>query len=311
MTRVPAYRFPELSNPTAATWAPVLLSPVMGSPECFVIGVAAVSQNGFHLERANLLDQLQCLYGEKAATAIFAAEAALTELGDDLAKRGPSALLDPTIGFSGVSLGPLSEGQGNSHEQVAKAWMRSLSSLYKQDAALQLVSTSFNSAVLQDEVAAASGDPLPTLVMKYVAEQSPGLREFFNTQIQEGKKRRSHAHGVIVDFAGSHVVANFGTLQAGHRTSSVDRIKRRMFDLLVQRDAELHTLAKRSHAMLVQHPANDDPQFSDRQHEHVHEAIGALSEQAKQKEIAFIPRTSISDIGKYLVSTERARLAQA
>ena len=52
----------ELGSLHSAVWSPVLFRPVMGSPEQFVIGIVVVSDGEAHIERANRLEKLNCVY---------------------------------------------------------------------------------------------------------------------------------------------------------------------------------------------------------------------------------------------------------
>jgi hypothetical protein len=111
---------------------------------------------------------------------------------------------------------------------------------------------------------------------------------------------------VIIDFAGSKLVANFGTLLANQHAVSVDRIKRRLWDLKVDRDNEKSGLAMRDHEMIVQHPSKTDPQFSERQFERISEALASLEKQADQEEIRLRPMNTIDQIGDHLLAKEAA-----
>jgi hypothetical protein len=82
-------------------------------------------------------------------------------------------------------------------------------------------------------------DRLPSLVLDYVTRRRPGLTEFFNETIRHDlPTRRGNVSRVIIDYAGSRLVANFGTLSVVSHAASVDRIKRRLWDLKVARDQE-------------------------------------------------------------------------
>ena len=299
-------QFPSLNQPVRAKWAPIFLSPVLGSPERLVIGVVAVNGSGFHIERANALRRFECLYGAAAETAIFAAELALDELEADCAGRGMDALTDPHPGFSGVSIGNVSEGEAPSLAEIARTWMTSLSSLHDADKALALEATTARELVDLD--LERTTERLPSLVLDYVKNRRAGLERFFNEDIrdQRERRRRSKVHGVIIDFSGSHLVANFGTLRPLNRATSVDRIKRRMWDLKVNRDTERGTIATRTHEMIVQHPTADDPQVTERQYTAITEAISDLSEQAQKEEISFTSMTNVAQIGDHVLAAEAA-----
>ncbi|ODP36560.1 hypothetical protein BFL28_19855 [Sphingomonas turrisvirgatae] len=109
-----------------------------------------------------------------------------------------------------------------------------------------------------------------------------------------------------IDFTGSKLVANFGTLQVGQITRSVDLIKRRLWDLKVDRDAEATNIFRRSHEMLVQVPAANDPQVTDRQYENLQIALQALEEQADQEELRLAAFNSVAAIGERLLAFEQA-----
>lgn len=150
-------------------------------------------------------------------------------------------------------------------------------------------------------------DRLPALILHYVRDRRPGLDGFFSEEIrEEHMRRRANASAIYIDFAGSKIVANFGTLSATHHVASVDRIKRRLWDLKVDRDNEKGGLLQRDHEMIVQHPAKSDPQFSEKQLTRMEEALAALEQQADQEEIRFRPMNTIDQIGDHLLAKEAA-----
>ena len=297
--------FPRLRAGIRAKWAPILISPIMGSMERLVIGVAAASSEAWHIERANMLRRLECLYGKAAETVIFAAQVAMNDLRADLGARGITALTDPKKTFSGISIGPLADGEANSIEELCCVWMTSLSSLYSAEA-MQLMAA-VPAEPLVAEALTTSWDRLPALVLRYVTNVRPGLEPFFNEDVraQRTRRRSTKVHSVIIDFAGSHLVANFGTLIASHHAASVDKIKRRIFDLIVERDIEALALRSRAHEMIVQHPAPDDPQITERQAAVLLEGLTALTEQSSREEITLVPMTSVAAIGDHVLQAEQ------
>jgi hypothetical protein len=297
--------FPTNAGFVRAKWAPLLLRPILGSPEQFVIGIAAVNDAGFHLERANSFARLTCLFSSEANSAILAAQAALDAFEADLSVRSLAAIADYRPIFSGVGLGVVSDAEGQSLQAIACSWMASLSSLYSASSSLTMVS---------EPLVAADGpeivrprDRLPALVLEYVTTRRPGLDRFFSDEIREQHvKRRANASAVYIDFAGSKIVANFGTLSATHHGASVDRIKRRLWDLKVDRDNERGGIITRDHEMIVQHPSKTDPQFSERQIDRMQQALVALEQQADQEEIRFRAMNTINQIGDHLLAKEAA-----
>jgi hypothetical protein len=296
--------FPASGGLIRAKWAPLLLRPILGSPEQFVIGVAAVNETGFYIARANSLDRLLCIFGDDANSAILAAEAGLDALSSDLASRSLNAILDFKPTFSGVCLGESSEAQGETLENIALSWMASLSSVYfkEEPSSLMIVD-----AGLPEQYRERQRDRLPALILDYINIRRPGLTSFFSEEIRDqSPKRRSNVSAVFIDYAGSKIVANFGTLSVSNHATSVDRIKRRLWDLKVDRDNEKGAFLKREHEMLVQHPTESDPQFSARQFERISDALRALEEQADQEEIRFRPMNTVEQIGEHLLQKEAA-----
>jgi hypothetical protein len=111
--------FPTLTNVVRAKWAPVLISPVEGAWDRLVIGVAVANSTGFYVRPANSLDRLRCLYGDQAEAAIFASVVALEHLEHAFATFGEGAFDSGAPAISLVSMGPVSDGEGQSLEDTA------------------------------------------------------------------------------------------------------------------------------------------------------------------------------------------------
>jgi hypothetical protein len=86
----------------------------------------------------------------------------------------------------------------------------------------------------------------------------------------------------------------------------VDRIKRRLWDLKVDRDNAKGVFAKRDHEMIVQHPSKNDPQVTEKQLDRISEVLQSLEQQADQEEIRFRPLNGIDQIGEHLLQKEAA-----
>ena len=287
-------------------WAPVLLRPIFGSPEQFVIGVGAANEAGSHVEAANSLRRLTCLYGRAAETAIFAAQSALFELETRLAADGPQALLQSSLVFSSVAIGDVRQGEAHSLQSLARTWMSSLSSLHE----IKLDHTDI--ADEEDEPTERGiSDRLPALVFEEIVQRRPGLGNFFSEEIQRRQQRRSRSiTRVSIDFAGSHLVANFATLRPSQRASSVDRIKRKVFDLIVRRDEEHSSFSTREHEMIVYSPARNDPSFSAHQVNNFEDDLQELNEQSLRENIGFRSAHSVTMIADRLLTAEEPPPAQ-
>lgn len=297
--------FPQLRDGVRASWSPVLFEPISGSYERFVVGVAAFNHQGFHLEWANQLQRLACFYGDDAEGAIRIIEIAGRYLQVDLAKRAGEAVTAPDPTVANISFGDVRQAEGQTLEAVAKSWMSALSSLYSEPAGEVLV-MSLPETLADVANGEGSGDRLPFMVCEYVKTQRDGFAKFFSPDLREGRQRRTKgsSHNVLIDFSGSKLVANFGTLKAGALTSSVNLIKRRLWDLKVDRDKETSTNFVRHHEMILQRPDKGDPQISERQLSNLDEAFEALEHQADQEELRLRALNSVQSIGEHIFAAE-------
>ncbi len=298
--------FPSRADNLRALWTPVLFSPRLGSPENLVIGVASASETDFFLAEANSWRRLHCLYGDGAETALLAARVALDVLKADLAERGQVALREPCQTFSGISMGDVQEGEGGSVEQIATVWLASLSSLYDVALADRIESTGELSA--EPRETKANADRLPVLVHEYVEQHRPRLSNFFNYEIRhkQTQKRKPKAQDIYIGFAGSSLVANFATLPAKRSKSTIDHIKRLMWDLEQDRDVSGPLDRKRRYEMIVKHQDKSDPHITEKQYGDVLEVVDELGEQGRKREITIIPRVTVPEIGNHVLELEHA-----
>jgi len=300
-TLTPA-NFPNAAGLVKGRWAPVYLSPILGSPERFIVAVAVVGPEGFHVEAANALKRLECLYGRAAETAIFAVDVALEELRGVLAANGLAALKEGVLVFSGVSIGEVSEGEARTLRDLGRTWMSALSSLYR-----------YTPEASHDELAATQdgsvvpADRLPVLVLDHVVSVAPGLENYFHEDVRQHRQRRASVGiaGISIDFSGPRLVANFATLQTSAHAQAVDRIKRKMFDLKVRRDGEKGGLfSPRQHEMILFTPPRDSPLLNEKQVERLDEALRDLADQSGREGFGFLAMNGVPEIGHRVVSLE-------
>ena len=299
--------FPAFRRSIRARWAPVLLEPIAGSYERLVIGVAVVGENGFHLELANALDRLTCLYSNDAHWVVYAIQLGAEYLKQDLARRAAEAITDPQPAISSISIGECRDAEGESLEAIGASWMHALSSLYRD----KIESSETLASVVDEDVGGegdGGADRLPSFVMNYVRERREGYFQYFRADLREGRGRRltGRSHEVLIDFSGSKLVANFGTLRAGGIVKSVHLIKRRLWDLKVERDREPNVVMVRQHEMILQSQPLDDPQVTSRQHASVQEALQALEKQADQEELRLRALNTVAEIGEHVLMAEAA-----
>ncbi len=298
--------FPSFAQHVYAKWRPVLLEPISGSYERLVIGCAVANPSGFHLEMANALSRLSCLYAVKAEAVLFAVELAEKALKYDLAERGLEALLHPKSILSGVALGELRDGEGADLSEIGRDWMAVISSLY-DPAVTKSASEQPNVLKAAEKKIGREDDRLPQLVLKLVSSRNIEIARYFSSRIVEGRvrRRRSAAHEVDIDYRGRRLVANFATLKAGSLAPAVGNIKQRLYDLKVDRERDpAHD--GRIHELIVQMPSQDDPQVSNKQYERLQTAYNGLMEQADDLELRLRPFTTAEEIGNHIVEKEAA-----
>lgn len=297
--------FPVPPAEVRAKWAPVYLEPIMGSGERLTIGLAVVGDSGFIVLTANKISRFECLYESAGAGVVFLAETSLEALRLDIAERGLEALTTPRPAIVGLHLGQIRDGAGVSLEAIAEAWLPGLSSLASQTENL-LMATSTLSAK-----AGRFNDPnqdrLPTMVAKVVVASRPGLADFFRPEIRPDAHMRKQvkSHKVNIDFSGTRIVANFCTFFGTSAFKAANDIKTRLWDLKVDRDStgELPGF-HRVHELLVYRPANDDPNFSEKQLANVSEALDELKQQADQEEISLFQLISVEAMADRILQAE-------
>lgn len=297
--------FPQLRDAVRAQWAPVFFEPISGSYERFVVGVAAFNDQGFHLEWANQLDRLTCFYGANARGAISAIQIAGEYLQEDLAKRAGQAISEPDPAVSGIAFGDTRDAEGNSLEGIAQSWMAALSSLYQSSMSEEIRSKELIEVSAETE---GSGDRLPFLVCDYVKSKRVGFADFFSADLRENRQRRAKKNNQepVIDFSGSRLVANFGTLKASSLPRSFELVKLRLWDLNTVQVRDKESMAARNYEMILQRPAKDDPQVSDKQQNRLEEALKELEEQADEKQLRLRPLETYQQIGDHVLKAEAA-----
>ncbi|MFZ3485305.1 hypothetical protein [Sphingomonas sp. 3-13AW] len=262
-----------------------------------------MSDEGHHVERANALEKLDCLYGAQAQIVRHAATLILAQLEGDIASRGAEALTDFDPPLEGAAAGGLRKGEGATLSAIGSSWMGAISSLYDSERARALHGDGEVVEVIHPaEVSAAFADRLPILVYDYILKQAPGLASYFRPDLRGHSARKRRSYEVTIDFASGNVAANFGTLQAGKLAPSVRLIKNRLWDLRVDRDRA--AMFNRKYELLVQVPNFGDPQFSDLQLRNVEEARRELEQQADQEELRLTTFSSVEDIGNRILEIQ-------
>lgn len=300
------HSFPSFERGVRARWAPVLLEPIAGSYERLVVGVAVVSPEGFHVERANALERLQCLYADAADAAIYAIDLMTECLARDLAARAERALREPADVISGITLGECRDAEGESLQAIGESWMRILSSLYRSSSSGEALQESIEEGLPQETSESPGPFRLPARVLEYVAARRQGLEDFFDSSIQSRRQRRrkGRSYEVVIHYSSSKLVANFGEIKANELPKSIMSTKNMLWDLGNDRArrVDLSYSHLRKHEMILRVPGTYDLREANR----VGEAVAALTEQADQAELRLRTLPSVEAIGDYVLNLEAA-----
>lgn len=294
--------FPRFHRPIDAKWAPILLEPIAGSAERLVIGIAVSTHREAFVASVNGLRKLDCLYGSRGKGVCEIATRAVSYVQEQSFEPNFS-LTEVDCLYSGVHIGEIRSGEGETLEQIANVWLPLISSLHENvvsheiDVLRELVVTT-GATLLSDQLASQ--------VMNEVIATRSSLLPYFSSDLRAGRTRRTknRAHEVMIDFSGSKLVANFDVLRISQLTKSVDSIKRKLWDLKVDRDREDGPIRRPFHELLIQAPALDGQVLNNAQKELVRDALGGLERQADQEELRLVQLGSAQAIAARVLELE-------
>lgn len=301
--------FPDDPQMKDGVWRPIFFHSNFDTPERLVAGVVSHVGGVWHLQIANALDRLKCLYGKESDIAIEAIEAGLQDLENTLRERNE---LPKHLAVSGLTFGEARNAQAIDAASLSQRWLRTISALHDHAREFSL---EHSAAALLDEGDAASNrvsraierDRLSVLVFEDLVGRAPQTRGMFNPHVRklsENESSRLLSHQAYVAYDGKKVAANFSTLKAGRHKVSVDIAKRLMWDLEQHREQHDSFLEKQSHEMFLHHPSKDDPQITERQYENVMEVVGMLVDEGKIRDIAVKPHDQVHEISESILASE-------
>lgn len=291
-------KFPSLRQRVDAQWMPLLLRPFADSPERLVLGIAAVSKDDFHLERANALERLECLLGTKASEVIEVARLALRSFEKQLAEHGPLIGREFRAPVSGVMIGNPQDAAGISLVEICEFWLAATSSLHDNNRR-DIFSFDQNVALV---ARAQESKRLPVAeVIRNVLAERPSLIGNFRPHFIKAKRLPAHQNDV--DYKSQSIVANIDFMAPNFRAQTVNRIIKRMWDLEIDRGGN-DNYPSNSHEMLVEIPQKDE--MSHNESDRLNETIEQLTWQADQRRIRFRPLHSTEEISARILQAEAA-----
>lgn len=303
---IPMGDFPAIDSEKEATWAAIICRPKQASWEQFVVGIVAVDGDGFHIEAANRLSRLGCLYDERAMPIILSVEIAISWL-EEVLSSGVKKLSELDFPVENISFGDCQTASGLSCREISELWMGSLSSFYEKtsnDFALKAA------AVVEASLHEVERQPLrlPVQVLGIIEKKNTALLEYFHEDVRSRSTRRVRANARIkIDYDGPRLSANIDRFNVDAPSSTVGTLKQRMWDLAIQRDKSTKsTRGSKAFEMLVDFPKyrmiDKRPKSISRIQDHLHE----LTQQADREEIRLRTLSGAREIGEHILLLESA-----
>ncbi|GLQ25784.1 hypothetical protein [Sulfitobacter pacificus] len=300
--------FPVIDNARSVTWAPILCHPKDASWERFVVGIIAKDADGFHVEVANRLARLGCLYDERAMPLMLSVEIAIDWLDQNLSD-GISSLSDLNFPVDGLAIGECQTSVGLSAKDTATLWMASLSSFYEK-------AEKHEPSTAGDVIAIASNkierrlERLPVQVLGVVERRHSNLLGYFHEDVRNRREKRARANARIkIDYDGMKLSANIDRFNVDQPTATVGMLKQRMWDLAVQREKlEPASRDTKSFEMLVDFPQHRYLDKPRRSIERIQEHLRELTAQADREQIMLRTLAGAEQIGEHIVRRETAEL---
>jgi hypothetical protein len=303
------FEFPNNHQLKDGTWRPIYFRSNFDTPERLVAGVVACVDGKWHLQIANALDRLKCLYGKEAQVAIDAVYAGLRRLDADIRSSGR---LPADLVVSGLFLGDERAAQANDAASLSQRWLRTISALHDRQREFELAPLyAASSADEGDSPGRISReierDRLSVLVFEEMANKVPQSRAMFNQHVRKlssNESSRLISHEAYIAYDGKKLAANFSTIKAGRNKVSVDIAKRLMWDLEQHREKSRSTLMPQSHDMFIYYPGKNNPQITERQYDNVIGLVENLSDEGRIREINVRAFDRVDSISNYLIEAE-------
>jgi len=286
-------------------WAPILCFPREASSETFVIGIVAVAKQGFHIEVANRLSKLGCLYEEGAMPIALSIEMAIGWLEEVLSRGEWRNLQEIQFPVSNIALGEAHVAVGLECKEVAMHWMGSLSSFYDKPKIVDEAIEAPPVAGAIEEIKLRTAR-LPVQVLSIIEKRNSELLEYFHEDVRKRSPRRARANArVKIDYDGLKLSANIDGFNVDKPAETVGKLKQRMWDLAVQRErSSSGGTDYKAYEMLVDFPRHrlmDKRQISvDRIEDH----LGELGRQADREQIRLRTMTGAAQIGEHILEHE-------
>ncbi len=305
MSQFDLSEFPRRREAVSCKWAPILFHPIPLSPERLIIGVLVCDDTRVKVVGATALDRLNCLFGKTANELVAIARLSLQAVEEDIQNRGLEVMLNFTPPMSGLFLGEIRQAEGRSLDEVASHWLEAASSLHEGAHSLRIPqATEVPVLVPHSGSRALTPAKLRSDIREYIALKDQSFWSYFSEQAARSSPNVSAARPIL-DYSGRRLAANFGILNTNH-FATLNGIKRRMWDLSIDKIRSAEDRTQREHEMIVQYPTDGKNGADDKVLAGVKAALKDLEAEADISEIRLRPLTSVKDIAEHLLAVELA-----
>ena len=287
-------------------WAPILCHPREASQETFVVGIVAITEGEFHIEPANKLSRLACLYADDAKPLVLGIQMAIEWLESTLADIPPSKLSAVEFPVSNITLGECRQAFGLGCKSIASHWMATLSSFYdkttvSQNAEISLLSDSIREIEQRSR-------RLPVQVLGFIEQRNAKLLAYFHEDVRKKSLRRVRANArVKIDYDGIKLSANIDRFDVDSPSQTVGKLKQQMWDLAIQREkSSAAQLPAKNYELLVDLSPYEFIDKREASVERIKDHIGELTRQADREEIRFRSLDGPTQIGEHILAREAA-----
>ncbi len=292
-------KFPALPA-FQANWAPIYLEPIAGSGERITVAITAIGSDGeFRVHPTLREDALRCFLGDHASSLLSICHLCTQNLERYLGERLPLNEWKPPLG--GFSLGEMQKT--NAPDITAAVRMAIADSAFLCALPDQL------GIELEAQIAAseADNDRWPSQVQTAVSHKVPALVQYFGRRFQVA----SQARQTPIDFVGQKLVVNLARLLPGRGLAQhIRTAKVKLWDLdAVRTMAEAPSLFQGGlpqFELLLYHPRDDDPAYSDREITGLHEALSELEEVGDRHELRVQAVFSADEAADRIIHSEAA-----
>lgn len=274
MSTLAKLKFPPPYDGVRAKWAPIFVEPILGSGERITIAVAAIGEKEIVITPVPEMAALKSFYGKQVGGVVFEAEAAIEAFRPDLEERGVLALTEPGTAFSGIFVGQIRDGAGDSVAEIAEDGLRLCASLFYRPANPKHYSV----------------QNLRADVRRFVSKKHQSLEKSFNYRFQ----CTNNARPTRIDFAGEVLVANLGLLAPTKIAESVKAAKAGVCDLETYRERFPERDQAAYELILGAEPSVPE----------VDEAVEEIAYIAEHQQIATKTMRTANRIGEYIVQSE-------